>query len=309
MRAGGDVLFRAADGSDRRRRRWPAKSPVNFDDAEVVREFATSKDGTRVPVNIIRRKGTELDGTNPYAGDRLRRLRREHRAAISSRSNRVLLDHGFVVAVANMRGGGEYGEAWHLAGNLTKKQNVFDDFAAVLRHLIEREVHVAEQLAIIGGSNGGLLMGAMLTQHPDADEGGRVARRHLRHAAVELSPNGEFNITEFGTVKNAGPVPGAVRVFAVPPREGRRELSGRADADRGERPAGGADAVAEDDRAAAGGRRRATRRSCCGRATDTGHGCDTPLAEQIAQTVDVYAFLFDSWGWSSRRVARPPSEA
>src|SRR5205085_5771685 len=107
----------------------------NFDDVEVSIETAVSKDGTKVPVNLIRKKGTVLDGTNPtilygYGG-----------YGISMRPNflnartRLWLDGGGVYAIANIRGGGEFGERWHLAGNLTGKQNVFDDFAAVARHL------------------------------------------------------------------------------------------------------------------------------------------------------------------------------
>src|SRR5205814_1887452 len=100
-------------------------SPVSFDDVEVLREFAMSKDGTRVPMNIIRRKGAKLDGKNPtmltaYGG---------YGASLSPSFDlgmRVWLDQGGVTVIANLRGGGEFGEAWHKAGNLTKKQNVFD---------------------------------------------------------------------------------------------------------------------------------------------------------------------------------------
>jgi prolyl oligopeptidase len=104
--------------------------------------------------------------------------------------------------LANLRGGGEYGEAWHLAGNLTRKQNVFDDMIAAAKHLIERGYTRPEKLAAIGGSNGGLMVGAVMTQRPD------LFAAIVGHVGVydslreELSPNGEFNITEFGTVKN-----------------------------------------------------------------------------------------------------------
>ena len=176
------------------------ESPADFSDAEVVRVFATSKDGTKVPLNIIRKKGVKLDGKNPvlltgYGGYLISLT-----PAFSVRV-RPLLDHGFVYVIANLRGGGEYGEAWHEAGMLTRKQNVFDDFAAAARYLIENKYTSPAHLAIEGGSNGGLLMGAAMMQHPE------LYRAVVSHVGiydmlrVELSPNGAFNVTEFGTVK------------------------------------------------------------------------------------------------------------
>ena len=105
-------------------------------------------------------------------------------------------------AVCNARGGGEYGEPWHLAGNLTRKQNTFDDFAACMRYLVELKYTKPERLAIMGGSNGGLTMGAALTQHPEA------MRAVVSEVGIydplrwENQPNGEFNTTEFGSVKD-----------------------------------------------------------------------------------------------------------
>src|SRR5436190_20053450 len=135
-------------------------SPVSFADIEVSRETATSKDGTKVLLNIIRKKGTKLDGNNPtllygYGG-----------YGVSMQpgfdfTRRLWFDRGGVWVVANIRGGGEFGEEWHKAGNLTKKQNVFDDFAAAAQYLINEKWTRPERLAILGGSNGGLLMGAM----------------------------------------------------------------------------------------------------------------------------------------------------
>src|SRR5208337_2329845 len=142
------------------------KFPVDFSDVEVVREFAASKDGTRVPINIIRRKGTRLDGKNPlmltgYGGFGMSQSPGFHPLA------RLWLDRGGVYAIASLRGGGEFGEDWHRAGSLTNKQNVFDDFAACAQYLIGAGYTSPGKLAIIGGSNGGLLMGAALTQHPE----------------------------------------------------------------------------------------------------------------------------------------------
>jgi prolyl oligopeptidase len=169
-------------------------------DYEAVREFAVSKDGTKVPVNIIRKKGIQLDGSHPtllygYGG---------YGVSLNPTflsTQRVLLERGFVYAVANLRGGGEFGESWHEQGNLTKKQNVFDDFAASARLLISRGYTKPEKLSIMGGSNGGLLMGAALTQHPELYRAVVSFVGIYDMLRVELSPNGAFNVTEFGTVK------------------------------------------------------------------------------------------------------------
>ncbi len=117
-------------------------------------------------------------------------------------TRRVWFDAGGVYAIANLRGGGEYGEDWHKAGNLTHKQNVFDDFIACAEHLIKRKYTCPAKLAVMGGSNGGLLMGAFLTQRPELARAvvSRVGIYDMLR--VELDPNGAFNITEFGSVKN-----------------------------------------------------------------------------------------------------------
>ena len=177
-------------------------APYNFDDAEVVREFAVSKDGTRVPLNIIRRKGTKLNGSNPtllygYGGYGVNET-----PYFAGSMARVWLDQGGVYVVANLRGGGEYGQEWHKAGNLTHKQNVFDDFIACAQYLIDQKYTSPAHLAILGGSNGGLLMGAALTQRPDLFRAVVSFVGIYDMLRVELDPNGEFNTTEFGTVKN-----------------------------------------------------------------------------------------------------------
>jgi prolyl oligopeptidase len=178
-----------------------AKSPADFSDCEVEREFATSKDGTKVPLSILRKKGTTLDGNNPtlltgYGGYGISQTP-HFRPAI-----RVWMEQGGIYFVANIRGGAEYGEEWHKAAQLTRRQNAYDDFAACARHLIERKYTTPARLAIEGGSNGGLLMGAMITQHPE------LFRAVVAHVGIydmlraELHPNGAFNVTEYGTVKN-----------------------------------------------------------------------------------------------------------
>jgi prolyl oligopeptidase len=178
-------------------------SAIKFDDAEVVREFARSKDGTRVPVNIIRLRGTKLDGTHPtlltgYGGYGISR-----KPFFQGRFARLWLDQGGIFAEANLRGGAEYGEEWHAAGNLTHKQNVFDDFLACAQYLIDQNYTSPAHLAIMGGSNGGLLMGAALTQRPDLFRAVVSYVGIYDMLRVELDPNGAFNVTEYGTVKAA----------------------------------------------------------------------------------------------------------
>ena len=273
---------------------FKVNEPVTLDDAEVVRELAESKDGTKVPVNIIYRKGAPRDGKNPALATAYGGYGVNNPPGFRA-LNRVLLDHGFVVAVANVRGGGEFGEEWHLEGNLTNKQNVFDDFAAALEHLIERKYTSSERLAIIGGSNGGLLMGATLTQHPELAKAVISLVGIYDMLRVELSANGEFNITEFGTVKNPEHFK-ALRAYS--PYHNVE--------DGVDYPAVLFLTGANDPRVEPMQSRKMTARLQAASpaagpfllrtSADSGHGRDTPLTERIAQQVDMYAFLFDQLG-------------
>ncbi|MCB8994291.1 MAG: S9 family peptidase [Bacteroidales bacterium] len=141
---------------------------VDFDpEAYVVDQvFYTSKDATKVPMFIVHKKDLKLDGNNPtllygYGGFNI---------TISpafSVKNIILLENNGIFAVANIRGGGEYGEEWHMAGTVLKKQNVFDDFIAAAQYLIDNKYTSPKRLAVSGGSNGGLLIGAVTNQRPD----------------------------------------------------------------------------------------------------------------------------------------------
>ena len=144
------------------------ESGVKFDPDAFVSEqvFFTSKDGTKVPMMITHKKGIDMDGNNPtllygYGGFNI------SLTPSFSVSNIIWLENGGVYAVPNLRGGGEYGEKWHSAGTKMNKQNVFDDFIAAAEYLIDANYTRSQKLAIHGGSNGGLLVGAVMTQRPD----------------------------------------------------------------------------------------------------------------------------------------------
>ncbi|SEI00937.1 prolyl oligopeptidase [Paenimyroides aquimaris] len=142
------------------------KVKFNPEDYESKQVFYTSKDGTKVPMMITYKKGTKLDGTNPtmlyaYGGFNI------SLTPGFSIANAVWLENGGIYAVPNLRGGGEYGKKWHDAGTKLQKQNVFDDFIAAAEYLIKEKYTSSDKLAIRGGSNGGLLVGATMTQRPD----------------------------------------------------------------------------------------------------------------------------------------------
>jgi len=293
------TLFLARAGGDTREQ---LKSLPAFFDASPYRveQFdVASRDGERIPFFVVMNKNTKFDGRNPtllygYGGFEVSQL-----PGYSATVGNAWLNNGGVYVVANIRGGGEYGEEWHLAGNLTKKQNVFDDFAACAEHLIQRGYTRADKLAVEGGSNGGLLMGAFLTQHP------QLARAVVAHVGlydmlrVELDPNGAFNVTEFGTVKdpaqfralhayspfhqvkNGTPYP-AVFFLAG-------ETDGRVN------PAHSRRMTAALQSATNFGNPVLARFSSA-----SGHGMGTALSEKIAQKADVLAFLFDQLGMTSK---------
>ncbi len=270
------------------------KYPFNFGDVEVVREYSTSKDGTRIPVNIIRQKGIQLDGSHPvlltgYGGFAISRTPRFNPL------NLVWLEQGGVFAEANLRGGSEFGEKWHHAGMLTHKQNVFDDFAAAMQHLIDAGYTSPQKLAIIGGSNGGLLMGAMITQHPDLFRATVSQVGLYDMIRSELTSNGQFNIPEYGTVNNPEQFKA---LLAYSPYHNVKDgvaypsilfMTG-----------------ANDPRVNPMHSRKMTARLQAATSSDspillrtsatTGHGIGTPLNTLVDEETDIYSFLFHELG-------------
>jgi prolyl oligopeptidase len=290
------ALFRfdAASGKSSRTAMFET-SPVKFDDTEVVREFAISKDGTRVPVNIIHRKGLKLDGSNPtllegYGGYGINMT-----PNFLGSFGRTWLDQGGVYVIANLRGGAEYGEEWHQAGNLTRKQNVFDDFIACAEHLIKRNYTSPAHLAILGGSNGGLLMGAALTQRPELFRAVVSFVGIYDMLRVELDPNGAFNTTEFGTIKDPDQFKA---LYAYSPLHHVK--------DGGEYPAILFLTGENDHRVNPLNSRKMIARLQAANASDhptllrtsanAGHGFGTALDEAIEQDADMFSFLFDQLG-------------
>ncbi len=270
-------------------------SACNFDDAELVRDFAVSKDGTRVPASIIRRKGTKLNGANPtlltaYGGYGL-----SQKPHFLGPAARIWLDQGGVYVDANLRGGSEYGEEWHRAGNLTHKQNVFDDFLACAQHLIDQKYTSPDHLAIMGGSNGGLLMGAAFTERPDLFRAvvSRVGIYDMLR--VELDPNGAFNITEFGTVTHPAQFKA---LYAYSPYHHVKDgvaypaiLFSTGENDHRVNPMQSRKMTALLQAATSSSRPILLRTSA-----SEGHGMGTALDALIEQNADIYSFLFDQLG-------------
>ena len=264
-------------------------SRINWDDVEVLRETCTSKDGTAVPLQIVRPKGTRLDGDNPtllygYGG---------FGTAIApaySAAMRAFFDRGGVYAVANLRGGGEFGEDWHRAGKLIHKQNVFDDFIACARHLIDARYTRPERLAIRGRSNGGLLVGAALTQAPDLFRAAVAEVGVYDVLRFELSDNGQFNVPELGSVRDEAQFRA---LLAYSPYHNVRD---------GQRYPATLLMTGENDPRVPSfqSRKMAARLQAASPASsillrtsgNTGHGAGTPLDAEIEQAVDAWGFLF-----------------
>ena len=269
-------------------------SPASFDDIEVVREFSTSKDGTKVPLNIMRKRGLKLDGNHPtilygYGGYGI------NLSPGFNAMRRVWFDAGGVYAIANLRGGGEFGEEWHKAGNLTKKQNVFDDFIACAEYLLQHKYTRPAKLAVSGSSNGGLLMGAFLTQRPELARAvvSRVGIYDMLR--VELDPNGAFNITEFGSVTDSAQFQA---LYAYSPYHHVKNGTAY--------PAVLFPCGENDGRLNPAHSRKMTARLQAATASSypillrvtagAGHGMGSALKDRVAEQTAIYAFLFEELG-------------
>jgi prolyl oligopeptidase len=284
----------AASGGQVKKTALVQTSPVDFSDVEVIRQTAISKDGTHVPMTILRRKGTKLDGKNPtllyaYGG-----------YGVSQTPNfsvrrRFWLDHGGVWVVANLRGGAEFGESWHEQGSLTKKQNVFDDFIACAEALIQAKYTNPEKLVIEGRSNGGLLMGAALTERPDLFRAVVSYVGIYDMLRVEAFPNGVFNVTEFGTVKEKDQFQA---LYAYSPyhhvKDGTDypavlfltgDNDGRVDPMNSRKMTARLQAATHSDRPI-----------FLRTSSNSGHGIGAALSERVAQDTDEFSFLFDQLG-------------
>jgi prolyl oligopeptidase len=282
----------AVDGQLPRPTALRTTTPVDLSMYEVTREFATSRDGTRVPLNVICAPGTPRDGSAPalltaYGGYGISLVPRFDPETL------LWLEQGGVYVVANIRGGGEYGEEWHHAGRLTAKQNCFDDFLACADHLHDSGISRHDRLAIVGGSNGGLLMGAVLTQRPDIARAVVAAVPVMDSLRAETTTNGRFNTPEFGTVEDPE-LFNAMRAYSPY----HNVVDGTA------YPAVLLTAGENDTRVDAWHAKKMTARlqaaSSSGRPVllrlhSTGHLAGS-LDQTIDETTDVHAFLFDQLG-------------
>ena len=197
-----DTVFRfdLATGTSR-----PFEAPaVTFDPTRyrTERVFVVSKDGTRVPVFITHHKALRKDGANPtmlygFGGFGLSEVPRFRPEVIA------FLERGGVYATANIRGGGEYGQTWHEAGMFEKKQNVFDDFIAAAEYLVREQYASPQTLGIMGGSNGGLLVGAVMEQRPDLFAVALLGAAVLDMLRFHRFTGGAVGTTEYGCADNA----------------------------------------------------------------------------------------------------------
>jgi prolyl oligopeptidase len=269
----------------------PSIDPAAF---EVNQEWLKSKDGTRVPMFVVHKKGNQKNGKNPtlltaYGGFNV------SLTPSFSRTAYLWMEHGGVFAVANLRGGAEFGEDWHRAGMLDKKQNVFDDMIAAAEYLIAEKYTDKNHLAIQGGSNGGLLMGAMMTQRPDLFRAVVCQVPLLDMLHYQDFQIAKLWIPEYGTSENAEQFKW---LYAYSPyhhvkagTEYPAILFMTADTDTRVDPMHAKKMAALMQAEAKNGASH-TRPILLRIESKAGHGAGKPVAKQIEEFTDVYSFLF-----------------
>ena len=269
----------------------PSIDPAAF---EVNQEWFQSKDGTRVPMFIVNKKGLKKDAHSPtlltaYGGFNV------SMTPSFSRSAYLWMEHGGVYAVANLRGGAEFGEDWHRAGMLDKKQNVFDDMIAAAEHLIAEKYTDTAHLAIQGGSNGGLLMGAMITQRPDLFRAVVCQVPLLDMLRYQNFQIAKLWIPEYGTSDNPDQFKWLYAYspyhHVKPGTEYPAILFMTADTDTRVDPMHAKKMAAEMQAEAKNGASQ-TRPILLRIEPKAGHGAGKPVTKQIEEYTDVYSFLF-----------------
>lgn len=270
---------------------------IDFDseDYESKQVFYTSKDGTKVPMIITHKKGIELNGTNPtilygYGGFNI------SLTPSFSVANAVWMENGGVYAVANLRGGGEYGKDWHKAGTQLQKQNVFDDFIAAGEYLIENNYTSSDYLAINGGSNGGLLVGATMTQRPDLMKVALPAVGVLDMLRYHTFTAGAGWAYDYGTAEDSEEMFAYLKGYSPVHnvKEGTEypaTMVTTGDHDDRVVPAHSFKYAAELQEKQAGDNPVLIRIE-----VDAGHGAGTPVSKQIQQKADEFSFALYNMG-------------
>jgi prolyl oligopeptidase len=261
---------------------------------EVAQEWFKSKDGTRVPMFVVHKKGLGKTGKNPtlltaYGGFNV------SVTPTFSRTAYLWMEHGGIYAMANLRGGSEFGEDWHRAGMLEKKQNVFDDMIAAAEHLISEKYTDKNHLAIQGGSNGGLLMGAMITQRPDLFRAVVCQVPLLDMIHYQDFQIAKLWIPEYGSSENAEQFKWLYAYspyhHVKPGAEYPAILFMSADTDTRVDPMHAKKMAALMQAEARNGASK-TRPILLRIESKAGHGAGKPVTKQIEEFTDVYSFLF-----------------
>ena len=268
----------------------------NSDEYQSRQVFYTSKDGTQVPMIITHKKGIVLDGTNPtilygYGGFNI------SLTPSFSITNAVWMEQGGVYAVANLRGGGEYGKKWHDAGTKLQKQNVFDDFIAAAEYLIGKKYTSSDFLAIRGGSNGGLLVGATMTQRPDLIKVALPAVGVLDMLRYHTFTAGAGWAYDYGTAQQSKEMFEYLKAYSpvhnvTPGTKYPATMVTTGDHDDRVVPAHSFKFAAELQEKQGG-----TAPVLIRIETDAGHGAGTPVSKTIEQYADIYGFTLYNMGY------------